>query len=108
MVEGGRTPILSAERLQALGYALAIYPAIGFLSATAALERVYAYLHKRGDSCDLPEFESYGFERMCELMGFPEVWAFERTWAERSDQFEENNLESLEPMSVSGKTKHQR
>jgi 2-methylisocitrate lyase-like PEP mutase family enzyme len=36
MVEGGRTPILPAKRLAELGYAMAIYPAVGFLAAQAA------------------------------------------------------------------------
>ena len=31
MVEGGRSPVLSQERLQELGYAIAIYPRTGFL-----------------------------------------------------------------------------
>lgn len=79
MVEGGRTPILPAARLQALGYAIAIYPAIGFLAAAAALERAYAHLRQHGDSTALGE--SYGFRRMTELMGFPEVWDFEQRWA---------------------------
>jgi 2,3-dimethylmalate lyase len=79
MVEGGRTPILPAERLRALGYAMAIYPAVGFLAVAAALERVYAHLRRHGDSTALGE--SYGFKRMTELMGFPEVWEFEKTWA---------------------------
>jgi 2-methylisocitrate lyase-like PEP mutase family enzyme len=79
MVEGGRTPILPAERLKALGYAIAIYPAVGFLAAAAALERAYAHLKRHGDSTALGE--SYGFNRMTELMGFPEVWEFERRWA---------------------------
>lgn len=79
MVEGGRTPILPAARLQALGYAIAIYPAIGFLAAAAALERAYAHLRQHGDSTALGE--SYGFKRMTELMGFPEVWDFEKRWA---------------------------
>jgi 2-methylisocitrate lyase-like PEP mutase family enzyme len=82
MVEGGRTPILPAERLRALGYAIAIYPAIGFLAAAAALERAYAHLRRHGDSAELGE--SYGFARMTELMGFPEVWEFERRWAEEA------------------------
>ncbi|WP_135470969.1 isocitrate lyase/PEP mutase family protein [Crenalkalicoccus roseus] len=82
MVEGGRTPILPAERLRALGYAIAIYPAIGFLAAAAALERAYAHLKRHGDSAALGE--SYGFARMTELMGFPEVWEFERRWAEEA------------------------
>lgn len=79
MVEGGRTPILPAARLQALGYAIAIYPAIGFLAAAAALERAYAHLRQHGISTALGE--SYGFRRMTELMGFPEVWDFEQRWA---------------------------
>jgi 2-methylisocitrate lyase-like PEP mutase family enzyme len=80
MVEGGRTPILPAERLKALGYAMAIYPAIGFLAAAAALERAYGHLRQHGDSTAIGE--SYGFRRMTELMGFPEVWEFETRWAQ--------------------------
>jgi 2-methylisocitrate lyase-like PEP mutase family enzyme len=83
MVEGGRTPILPAMRLAALGFAVAIYPAIGFLAAAAALERVYSHLRHNGDSTALPRSESYGFQRMCDLMGFPQVWEFERHWATR-------------------------
>jgi 2,3-dimethylmalate lyase len=41
MVEGGRTPMLSNARLAELGYALAIHPVAGLLSAAAALETVY-------------------------------------------------------------------
>ena len=85
MVEGGRTPILPAARLQQLGYAMAIYPAVGFLAATAALERAYGHLHAHGDSNALPPSESYGFGRMCDLMGFPDAWEFERRWAARAD-----------------------
>ena len=81
MVEGGRTPILPAERLASLGYAIAIYPAVGFLAAAAALERAYAHLKAHGDSTGLPPQESYGFGRICELMGFPEVWDFEKRWS---------------------------
>jgi 2-methylisocitrate lyase-like PEP mutase family enzyme len=83
MVEGGRTPILPAERLQALGYAMAIYPAVGFLAVAAALERAYAHLKRHGDSTAMGE--SYGFSRMTELMGFPEVWEFERRWAAKGE-----------------------
>jgi 2-methylisocitrate lyase-like PEP mutase family enzyme len=81
MVEGGRTPILPAARLQEIGYAIAIYPAVGFLAAAAALERAYGHLKQHGDSNALPEDASYGFRRICELMGFPEVWEFEKRWA---------------------------
>lgn len=80
-VEGGRTPILPAERLKAIGYDIAIFPAIGFLAAAAAFERVYTHLRDHGDSNDRPAGDDYGFGRMNELMGFPEVWEFERRWA---------------------------
>jgi 2-methylisocitrate lyase-like PEP mutase family enzyme len=81
MVEGGRTPILPAKRLAAIGYDIAIYPAVGFLAVAAAAQRVYGHLLQHGDSNALPAQESYGFARMCELMGFPDVWAFEKRWA---------------------------
>ena len=54
------------------------------LAAAAALERAYAHLKRHGDSTGLPPEESYGFGRICELMGFPEVWDFEERWAERA------------------------
>ena len=88
MVEGGRTPILPAKKLAALGFSIAIYPAIGFLAATAALERVYSHVRERGDTTALPPDQTYGFTKMCELMGFPEAWEFERRWAARADQME--------------------
>lgn len=79
-VEGGRTPILPAQRLAEIGYGIAIYPALGFLATAAALERVFTHLHGIGDSTGVPPQESYGFGRICELMGFPEVWDFDKRW----------------------------
>lgn len=77
IVEGGRTPVLPKQRLQELGYAIAIYPAVGFLAAAKALESAYATLRDTGE----PPTESYGFGRICDLMGFPEVWDFDKKWA---------------------------
>jgi 2-methylisocitrate lyase-like PEP mutase family enzyme len=85
MVEGGRTPILPAARLRQIGYNIAIYPAVGFLAVAAAAERVYGHLLKHGDSTGVPPQDSYGFGRICALMGFPEVWDFERRWARPED-----------------------
>jgi 2-methylisocitrate lyase-like PEP mutase family enzyme len=103
MVEGGRTPILSAERLAALGFTVAIYPAIGFLAAAAALERVYEHLRHNGDSTALPASDSYGFERMCDLMGFPQVWEFERQWAARGPAADGAHDLPREPAPLSAK-----
>ena len=77
---GGRTPILSAETLASYGYNIAIYPAVGFLTMAAALERSYAHLLAHGDTNSLPENVIYDFGQMNELMGFPEVWDFDRRW----------------------------
>jgi 2-methylisocitrate lyase-like PEP mutase family enzyme len=103
MVEGGRTPILPAERLAALGFNVAIYPAVGFLAAAAALERVYGHLRQNGDSTALPASDSYGFERMCDLMGFPQVWELERHWAGRGAAAGGAHDLPREPASASAK-----
>ena len=52
MADGGRTPILPAAELQELGYALAIWPALGFLSMGAALQKAYADLKANGETSD--------------------------------------------------------
>ncbi len=75
MVNGGMTPTLSEDRLKALGYAIGIHPAIGFLSMGAALEKAYGDLKANGETTDAVEL--YDFSRFNELMGFPEIWAFE-------------------------------
>ena len=78
---GGRTPILSAEKLAAYGYAIAIYPALGFLTVAGALQKSYAHLLQHGDTNSLPAGTLQDFPGMNDLMGFPEVWDFDRRWA---------------------------
>lgn len=79
MVEGGRSPILPAATLRDLGYAIAIYPGTGFLAATAALEHAYRHLLNTGSTLALAT-PLYPIEQMHLLMGFDEVWEFERRW----------------------------
>jgi 2-methylisocitrate lyase-like PEP mutase family enzyme len=76
MVEGGRTPVLDAATLQHLGYRLAIFPALGFLAAGAALERAYAGLKARGSSAGL-DLPLYPFKDFSALMGFDWVAEFD-------------------------------
>lgn len=73
MVEGGRTPILDATDLAKLGFAMAIYPATGFLAATAALSRVYQELKLHGSSAPVAD-RLLSFAEMNSLMGFEELW----------------------------------
>jgi 2,3-dimethylmalate lyase len=81
MVEGGRTPMLHPERLAEIGYALAIYPVAGLLSAAAALDTVYAHIRATGSSLGSPA-PLYSFADMNRLMGFEDVWAFDKAHAE--------------------------
>ncbi len=80
MVNGGRTPVLSAERLKALGFSIAIYPALGFLSAGEALRSAYSDLHKNGTTTGAVPL--YPFADFSKLMGFEDVWEFEKRYAE--------------------------
>jgi len=76
MVEGGRTPVLSKAALQEIGYALAIFPASGFLSAAASLRKAYEALHTTGSTADQP-LDLHPFEDFSKLMGFEAVWDFD-------------------------------
>ncbi len=69
MVEGGRTPVLSAQRLEQLGYRIAIFPATGFLAAGAALESVFQTLKRDGSSVNASA-PLYNFAEFTKLMGF--------------------------------------
>lgn len=81
MASGGLTPILPADRLAAIGFAIGIFPAMTALAAGAAIEAVLRRLKERGEgeSADVAMFD---FKRFCSLIGFEDVWAFERKWAE--------------------------
>jgi 2-methylisocitrate lyase-like PEP mutase family enzyme len=81
IVEGGRTPQLPPQRLQELGFSLAIYPGSGFLAVAKALENVYSNI-LQGKGTKPLERELYSFEKLCVLMGFQEVWDFDAKYAE--------------------------
>ncbi|WP_331821633.1 isocitrate lyase/PEP mutase family protein [Aurantimonas sp. A2-1-M11] len=79
MVEGGRTPVLDATRLGELGFSLAIFPAIGFLSTAKALERAYSDLVATGASSGKDDL--YSFEQFNRMIGFERVWEFDKRHA---------------------------
>jgi 2-methylisocitrate lyase-like PEP mutase family enzyme len=81
VVEGGRTPVLAPKVLEEMGFALAIYPAAGFLAAGWALEQSYAHIKATRSSigAKAPLADFMEFSRM---MGFEAVWAFDRRHAE--------------------------
>lgn len=79
MVEGGKTPVLSPNALQEIGYSLAIYPATTSLAALSAIETALRTLKDptRADN----DAELFDFSEMCSLLGFDEVWDFESRWS---------------------------
>lgn len=79
MVEGGRTPVLPTDRLQELGFRLAIFPVAALLGAAAAMRRVYQQLKDSGSTSGL---DLHDFGAFNSLMGFEEIWSFEREHAE--------------------------
>jgi 2-methylisocitrate lyase-like PEP mutase family enzyme len=79
MVEGGRTPVLSADELTRIGYRLAIFPALGFLSAGAALQSAYSGLKEKGSSVGV-NVPLHDFQAFSQLMGFDEIAAFDKKY----------------------------
>jgi 2,3-dimethylmalate lyase len=81
MVPTGRSPMLPADKLRKFGFSIAIYPSAGMGAACAALEAAYAHLLARG-SLEGSPVPAYDMKRMHELVGFADVWEFERRHAE--------------------------
>ena len=81
MVEGGRTPVLSKAELVDIGYRLAIFPATSLLAAAQAMKNIYAAIQATGSSAGAQQ-PLMPFSEMTGLMGFEDVWAFDRAHAE--------------------------
>ncbi|MFX4219867.1 MAG: isocitrate lyase/PEP mutase family protein [Thalassobaculum sp.] len=90
VVEGGKTPVLTAEQYAEIGYQIAIYPAAGFLAVGHALNSVYGTLKRTGASTEL-EVPIADFMTFSKAMGFEDVWKFERDHADL-----ETNAEAAE------------
>ena len=80
MVSGGRTPVLPAERLKEMGFSVVIQPTAGFLATAAALTKSYGELKEKGTITEKTDL--YPFSEFNQLIGFPEVWAFDKRYAE--------------------------
>ena len=81
MVDGGKTPVLSQQTLEEIGYRIAIFPVTPLLAAAQAMTAVYAALKQRGSSQGIAQ-PLMRFDEMTRLMGFAQVHEFERRWAE--------------------------
>ena len=82
MADGGKTPIRSQRELAAIGYRLAIFPATTGLAAAHAAEMALSVLKETGTSIS-PTLSLFPFNEFNSLIGFEDVWAFERKWGRR-------------------------
>lgn len=83
MADGGKTPILRAARLAEIGYAFAIYPSMTSLVAASAMEAALLKLKNEGLS-QSPGIPMFDFMEFCRLIGFQDVWDFEKRWARQA------------------------
>lgn len=80
MANGGSTPVLKNDALADIGFALAIFPSLTSLAAIAAMEKALVALRDAGDG-EPEDVDLFNFREFCSLIGFEEVWEFERRWA---------------------------
>jgi 2-methylisocitrate lyase-like PEP mutase family enzyme len=77
MVEKGKTPILSKEELESLGFKLAIFPVTALLASVQAMTDVYQQFKSHGSSKD-GDTKLADFADLTKLMDFESVWDFDR------------------------------
>lgn len=80
LANGGQTPILPQSKIKALGFACAIYPGLTALAANYAVQKALTVLRDQGLG-ESPEVPLYDFNEFCRLIGFEEIWEFDRKWA---------------------------
>jgi 2-methylisocitrate lyase-like PEP mutase family enzyme len=78
MVFEGKTPVLPAAELAAIGYRLAVYPVVGLTATIAALRQAFASIEP---GTNVPQPAHLTFPELQEAVGFPDYWAREKRFA---------------------------
>jgi 2-methylisocitrate lyase-like PEP mutase family enzyme len=74
MVEGGKTPILSAQELARIGFRIVIFPGGTARAVAHTLQRYYGALHKEGTTNAMRK-EMLDFDGLNAVIGTPELLA---------------------------------
>ena len=82
MVPTGRSPVVPVEKLKSFGFSIAIYPGAGMSAACAAIEDQFGFLLRHGTT-EGSKVRTFDMKQLHELVGFPEVWEFEKKHVER-------------------------
>ena len=74
MIEGGKTPFLSAKQLEQLGYKMVVFPLSALFSAARAVLETLRSLREQGTTVNGPDLVSFHeFEKMIGLQRFREL-----------------------------------
>jgi methylisocitrate lyase len=76
MIEGGKTPLLTWQELQDLGYKMVVFPLSALLAAANAIAAVYEELYRTRTTAGVRD-RLMGFHEFEELIGVPELRALE-------------------------------
>lgn len=74
MVQGGRTPLVTNDRANELGFRIVIWPCLGMEAVVPALRQALSTLHKNGKP---PEEQQMGPGALFETCGLKELMAFD-------------------------------
>ena len=74
MVEGGKTPLMNSEELEALGYKIVVFPLATLFAATKAIGNCLDYLKKNGTTSGFQEMLTFGeFEDVVDVPKYTEL-----------------------------------
>jgi len=84
MVEGGKTPWLTAKELEAIGFNLVIYPLSGWMAAATVLRELMAELRRSGTTQDFWTRTNLhmSFNDLFELLDYPQMRRLEQLYVE--------------------------
>jgi 2-methylisocitrate lyase-like PEP mutase family enzyme len=83
MVEGGKTPIQSADDLSARGFKIVIFPGGTARAVAHTLQRYYANLREHGSTAPMRE-QMLDFDQLNALIGTPELLELGKKYEENS------------------------
>jgi 2-methylisocitrate lyase-like PEP mutase family enzyme len=81
MVPSGKSPDVGVEKLGKMGFSIAIYPSAGMGPVCSALQSSYEFLKMNGSMNKSP-VPTYDMKQLHELVGFQDVWEFEKKHVE--------------------------
>ena len=80
MIEGGKTPFLSAGELESIGFDIVVYPLTALFSVTETLAAAYGQLRETGTTAGVSGVDFDGFEDVIDAEQYRET---ERRYADR-------------------------